>query len=225
MTTPGLTLPGPATVTTGSDLASVPNDVRVAGIAQASGWSGTDLTVAVAVALAESGGQFNASHVNTSGKGTDWGLWQINDHYHTVTQDVKTNGLANGRAAYAIYKAAGSSFKPWATYNSGAFRKYTTQAQKAIVAWQALPADRKGALLGSSQTSAIVPNPSLNPLDGVGGWVTQATETFRVAADHLVAILIALVLIVLGVVILVKSELVGGTVKQLTSAVGGKAKR
>lgn len=75
--------------------------------------------IAAAIAMAESGGVVNATNHDSNGT-TDRGLWQINSvHGAQSTYDP----TANARAAVSI-SSNGTNWKPWATYNSGAYRKF-----------------------------------------------------------------------------------------------------
>jgi hypothetical protein len=89
--------------------------------------------MAAAIAMAESGGDPDATHVNTNGT-TDRGLWQINSIHGAQST---TDPTANARAAVAI-SGNGSSWRPWCTaWSDGAcggdylgssspYRKYTS---------------------------------------------------------------------------------------------------
>lgn len=58
---------------------------------------------------------------------TGWGLWQItpgNSEPQFGTDHALLDPLANAKAAVAKYRAAGNSFRPWTTYNNGAYRQY-----------------------------------------------------------------------------------------------------
>lgn len=75
--------------------------------------------LAAAIALAESGGDPNAQHRNSDGS-IDRGLWQINSvHGAQSTTDV----TANVKAAISISNN-GKTFRPWTTYQSGAYTKF-----------------------------------------------------------------------------------------------------
>lgn len=107
-------------------------------LAQAAGFSGGDLLKAVAIAMAESGGDPAALGDTSIGSGTgSFGLWQINADAHpeygpnfAQLYDPTTNA----NAAYAIYQKAGFSFSPWSTYKSGAYLNYVSTVQ-ADPAW------------------------------------------------------------------------------------------
>jgi hypothetical protein len=74
--------------------------------------------IAAAIALAESGGNPNASHTNANGT-TDVGLWQINSSHGSA---ATTDPVGNARAAVAIYQGghcygstSGNNFSCWTT--------------------------------------------------------------------------------------------------------------
>jgi Lysozyme like domain len=110
---------------------------QIAQFAANAGWTGDDLLTAVAVALAESGG--NAKAYNPErGAGTlpgqgSYGLWQIYLHAHPdfTTMD-KFDPQLNANEAYKVYVEAGNSFTPWSTYKNGAFEAHLDDAQAGV---------------------------------------------------------------------------------------------
>ena len=109
----------------------------IAGVASNAGFSGSDLPVAVAVALAESGGNADAvgDQALAPANGPSVGLWQINTAKHKdYTPDQLHDPQTNADAAYSVYRAAGDSFQPWSTYNSGAYGGFLNQASDAVSA-------------------------------------------------------------------------------------------
>lgn len=72
----------------------------------------SELHVAIAIALAESGGDTQAT--NPSGA---VGLWQI----CCTGDEALTDPAANARAAWGKYVGAGYSFTPWSVFNNGAY--------------------------------------------------------------------------------------------------------
>lgn len=90
-------------------------------VASKAGFSGSDLSIAVAIALAESSGNPNAVGDN----GDSIGLWQINLPNHPEYANVDlTDPQTNANAAFAIYQQAGNSFTPWTTFKTGAYQQY-----------------------------------------------------------------------------------------------------
>lgn len=112
---------------------------QIANYAASAGFQGDDLTTAVAVALAESGGETGAynpeEQVNTpAGKGSV-GIWQIYQNAHPEFAGLDlTDPATNAAAAFSVYTAAGNSFRPWSTFKTGAYRAYVTTAQAGVLA-------------------------------------------------------------------------------------------
>lgn len=139
---------------------------QVAQFAQNAGFSGADLAVAVAVALAESGGNPRAYNPVTnldSGKPASTptgqgaiGIWQI---YLKVHPEFNGQNLydpqTNANAAFSIYLAAGSSFHPWSTYGngSGVYSGYMAQANDAVANLDQPTLD---AVIGTDICSGVV---------------------------------------------------------------------
>lgn len=89
-------------------------------------------TIAVAVALAESGGDPTATNQNTDQhRSTDYGLWQINGYWHPEysKEELLTPG-GNARAMAEISKN-GTDWSQWVTYTSGRYEQYMEVAAGA----------------------------------------------------------------------------------------------
>jgi len=112
---------------------------QIAEYAHDAGFRGQDLTVAVAVALAESGGDPKAH--NPVPPDNSYGLWQINmigslgparrDQFDLDSNRELFDPEENAKAAWAI-SGRGGSFQPWTTYTSGAYKKYLDDARRGI---------------------------------------------------------------------------------------------
>lgn len=93
------------------------------------------LTVGIAIALAESGGNIKATNKNANGS-TDYGIWQINS-VHGYSPATLLTPAGNASAAYKI-SSGGANWSAWVTYTTGAYQTYMTQAQagaaQAVVA-------------------------------------------------------------------------------------------
>jgi hypothetical protein len=82
--------------------------------------------VAAAVAMAESSGNSNAINHNSNGS-TDYGLWQINSVHSGQFGTPGSRWLDpvyNAQMAHTLWKSQG--FRPWVTYNNGAYKKYNS---------------------------------------------------------------------------------------------------
>lgn len=110
---------------------------QIAGYASAAGFTGDDLVTAVAIAMAESGGNPMAYNPETAantptGLGSV-GLWQIYLKAHPEFAGIDlTNPTNNAAAAFAVYQAAGNRFTPWSTFGNGAYAGYVTTARSAV---------------------------------------------------------------------------------------------
>lgn len=99
------------------------NYSQLVGIAESGGFPPRYAGIAASIALAESSGNPSAEHHNTNGS-TDYGLWQINSvHAGSYGQPNSwLNPQTNAKVAYSLFKSQG--FRPWVTYNSGAYKRY-----------------------------------------------------------------------------------------------------
>ncbi len=119
---------------------------QIAEYAHDAGFRGQDLTVAVAVALAESGGDTRAH--NPVPPDDSYGLWQINmhgglgpdrrDEFDLDSNRELFDPKENAQAAWEI-SGKGDSFEPWSTYTNGAYKQYLDEARKGVRAL-----DKKG---------------------------------------------------------------------------------
>ena len=93
----------------------------IPGYARTAGFSGTNLSIAVAIAYAESAGDPDAVGDN----GDSIGLWQINLPAHPEYAGANLHDpQTNANAAFAIYQQAGNSFSPWTTFKAGTYAQY-----------------------------------------------------------------------------------------------------
>ncbi|KOV85251.1 transglycosylase SLT domain-containing protein [Nocardia sp. NRRL S-836] len=111
---------------------------QIAQHARAAGFDGQGLTIAVAVALAESNGDPRAHN----GKPPDdsYGLWQINmlgamgperrRQYGLDSNQELFDPRVNAEVANSLSRD-GRSWTPWSTYTNGAYRKYLDVARRA----------------------------------------------------------------------------------------------
>lgn len=96
---------------------------QIAQYAAGAGFRGNALNIAVAIAMAESGGNSTATHLNTNGS-IDYGLWQINSIHTQFPANMLINDPAyNAYAAYTLSNG-GANWTPWTTFNTGAYKQY-----------------------------------------------------------------------------------------------------
>lgn len=148
----------------------------IAQVAQSAGFSGQGLVNAVAVALAESGGDPKAENTNSDQwHSRDRGLWQINDHWHPGVTDAMAYDPAQCAAAAYQISSGGMNWSPWSTWHNGRAQRQLKSAQAAV------------ASLGGSTPSggtfapqAVAPKPSSGGggdlLDQVGHGIDSAAN-------------------------------------------------
>lgn len=129
-----------------------PNEI--AYVAAFAGFTGDDLVNAVAVCLAESGGDTDViarsanlltnGEVNPNAGNRDHGLWQISNRWHQRNGDGTPgklllvgaqwrNPYVNARLAKQIYDAA-KGWTPWSVWGSGSYKTYLPDAKIAVLA-------------------------------------------------------------------------------------------
>jgi hypothetical protein len=117
---------------------TVLSDRDIAAVAAQAGWRGNDLYTAIAVALAESGGD-DHNH-NPIPPDDSYGLWQINmlgsmgpsrrAQFNLKSNDDLYDPKTNARVAKAIQGSSGWS--AWTTYTSKKYTEFTNRAKIAV---------------------------------------------------------------------------------------------
>ncbi len=116
--------------------ADVLDPYQIAVAARQAGFTGQDLIIAVAVALAESGG--NAHAIGDVTIGGSFGLWQIFCMAHPdLIPPSDPDSVAwhdpyqNARFAYEV--SGGHNWRPWSTYKHGTYLAHMYEAQEAVI--------------------------------------------------------------------------------------------
>lgn len=190
----------------------------IAPYAKKAGFIGNDLAIAIAVALAESSGNPKAHNANTATKDNSYGLWQINMYGALGPARRKTFNLkknedlfdpqVNANAAFKIYKGAGGKFTDWTKFRNGDYKKKINEAEIAV---RGTDFDNPGTTDFGGGDFKEDPKWYEAAFQGLGGSITNATNTlteslFKVGLNVGVVI-VAIVLLVLGAVILMRSPL------------------
>lgn len=127
-------------------------DLAIALAAQQAGF-GDSIATAVAVALAESGGNELAVNTRNTNGSADYGLWQINSvHAADLKAGDWRKPTDNAKMAYAVYSRAGQKWTPWVAYNNGRYKMFETRAKIAAAA--------VGAATGGFIGEKIIPDVS-----------------------------------------------------------------
>lgn len=130
----------------------------VANVLRQAGFPESALQTMMAIGMAESSWNPNATHSNPNGS-IDQGLFQINS-IHKGNPWYPTNPfdpLQSARAAYAIWQGAGQTFRDWTVYNSGAYRQFI-QAVPAAQAQAAGMAAYNGGNYGPTSSGGLAGN-------------------------------------------------------------------
>jgi peptidoglycan hydrolase-like protein with peptidoglycan-binding domain len=118
--------------------------VEVALLARRAGFSGNDLTIAVAISFAEDPSHDEQAryHPGAGSLEDSRGLWQINVggalwedrkvRYGLSTPDALYDGATNARVAHQIYRDRSSTFLDWATYLHRSYLNYWSGALAAV---------------------------------------------------------------------------------------------
>lgn len=108
------------------------SDETIAAAASGAGFPPDKVAMAVAVALAESGGDATALNTSNTNGTRDHGLWQINSiHKADLASGDWRNPADNARMAFNVYRRAGNSFAPWVAWKNGRHLPFMARAQAA----------------------------------------------------------------------------------------------
>lgn len=109
---------------------------QIAVAARAGGFPQSEVPIAVAIALAESGGRPNAH--NATPPDDSYGLWQINmlgslgparrAEFQLTSNTQLFDPVTNARAAYAIRRKQG--WIAWSVYTNGKYRQHLPSTQR-----------------------------------------------------------------------------------------------
>lgn len=136
------------------------SDTQIAQAAAAGGFTGNDQIIAVAVGLAESGGNASATHHNSNGT-IDYGLMQINSvHSALIASGTWSNPNDNMRMAKSVKDSSG--WKAWTTFSTGAYLVYYSRAAAAVKKAGNAPASTPASV--PTQPVGFTPGAGLAPL-------------------------------------------------------------
>lgn len=130
------------------------SDKAIAQYAANAGFAGGNLTTAVAVALAESGGNTDAH--NPSGAS---GLWQVMWSLHGFSGNPY-DPQTNANAAFQVFQQQG--WNAWTTHNSGAYLVFMGRATVATT----------GTTANGRNSSGASSAPAANTSSGIAGLKT-----------------------------------------------------
>ena len=186
---------------------------QIKGYAAGAGFSGNDLTVATAVALAESGG--NTTSHNATPPDNSYGLMQINmlgsmgparrKQYALSKNEDLYDPVVNMRVAYGIYKGGGNTFKPWTTFTRGTYKKHMEAASAGLSVPDSGtdPVADTSAAAGATDGGLVT-----GGLNALGGNIFNAFQNIG-------GVIIGVVLIIAAVVILaMQSKTAKGVIKK-----------
>lgn len=187
---------------------------QLAALAKGAGFTGRNVDIAVAVALAESSG--NPSNHNSTPPDDSYGLWQINmigslgpdrrKRFNLKSSADLYDPATNARVAYAIWKDEG--WHPWTTYTKGTYKEFLT-GESTPEDTQSAPTEDAG-------------------LFGIGAAINSFGETFTKGFASFGAVILAVALLVLGVTILLRSQVIsvipGGKLAKVAKVAKGVAK-
>jgi lysozyme-like protein len=160
-------------------------DGQIAALAAAQGLSGTALVTAVAVCLAESGGD---ADINGPTVTTNWGNGNFTTHAVGLWQIL----LGPGRPGEAALRnpdtnaqwmkklsSGGKKWTPWEAYTNGRYLRFWSRAQKA-----------------AKNPSAVPPTGSTQPAGDViqASWIGSATDFFQLVTDPITWMRVTMIL-------------------------------
>ncbi len=191
-------------------MASTLDQADIAKLAANAGFKGGDIATAVAVAMAESGGNPRAHNTNASTGDNSYGLWQINmlgamgpdrrKAFGIKSNDELFDPATNARAAKKIHAQQG--WKGWTTYTSGAYKKHLiSDADLANAIGGLTKPVQEGVNNVDPETNdpLVLAARAISSVNSVGSNLFKAFANFQ-------GILMAVTFIVIGIVILLRGQ-------------------
>lgn len=201
---------------------------ELAKIASDVGFKGNDVEIAVAVALAESGGNRLAHNQNAATGDDSYGLWQINmigklgpdrrKAFNIKSNDALFIPAINGHAAKKIHASQG--WEGWTTYTNGKYKQHYKGSGTSLSSKVALGAGALGPAgsaiagaavgaegIGTAAEAAKEAVANANPLARIPESINAFTRSIFKAFANVQGISIALAFIVLGIIILLRSPI------------------
>lgn len=179
------------------------SDAQIAAYAKQAGWTGKDIPIAIAIALAESSG--NPAVVNYLGC---TGLWQVYVKVHQPRHPLWTTEWLkqpanNAQAAYTIWREAGNSWRPWTTYTSGSYRRFSKRANDAAQVTGS--ADATAGLLDNPLITNPIGRALVPGVDDVLDATTALSEFVGKIKDphnqrRILFVLVGIVLVLVGLI-------------------------
>lgn len=152
------------------------SDAAIASAARAQGLNPTNTAIAVAIALAESGGNTRAH--NAVPPDNSYGLWQINmlgsmgperrKQFGLTSNDQLYDPNVNAKAMSAISNG-GTNWKPWTTYTRGTYRAYMARGMQAAGSSSGTPGTIETQPVGLSDSFSSITQ-FFNTLQDVRFW-------------------------------------------------------
>lgn len=196
---------------------------QIAGYAQAAGFTGGEIAIATAIAMAESDGNPNA-HNNNAATGDDsYGLWQINMlgslaaprrlAFGITSNEQLFDPMTNAKAARHVRMTQG--WTAWSVYNGAAFRNALPAATVAANAPTVPSGDTSG--FGN-------PLDALNPAKQLQAIIDKLLEWIKEQFLRVSMFIGGGFLVFLGVQIFVASKVAPKALDVLTSVKGAATK-
>lgn len=132
------------------------------------------LDTAIAVALAESGGNTNAKNPNSSASG----LFQImvSVHQDKIAGRNIFDPRVNVDVARLVWEAAGKSFSPWETYTNGAYKAHLGHGKTVYDKLYAASKSGDHSFIDNALTTIISPAAGIAGIVAPGNPVTSAAN-------------------------------------------------
>lgn len=107
----------------------------IARLLRSIGWPESTLTVAVALVLAESGGDpYAKNSAGNSPPSTDRGLWQFNSYWRKDVDDACAYDPVCSSRKALITSKNGTDFSAWSAYKNGSYQGKMSQAAAGVAA-------------------------------------------------------------------------------------------
>lgn len=143
-----------------------------------------DVKIAVAIALAESGGnETQVSGTNSDGS-IDVGAWKINsihkrDHPNWTTEWLKN--LNNNAKAMSTLSLGGVNWMPWEAFKNGKYKDHLQRVQDVLDQGANAVDNIGGSVLGTADNAVDAVGNVIDTVTNFGEWFTDPQNLQRLA--------------------------------------------
>lgn len=195
-------------------------DIQIAQLAVNAGIpQGNSLATAVAIALAESAGDYANINTKNPDGSTDYGLWQINTINNNLMPGANRLDPNVNAQLMAQLSSGGTNWSPWVAYNTGAYLAFLPKVTADLAGQTFTPGTSvvPNTLGGGAGVAATQAGLSFGSLGKLTSFLTSSTAWMRIGKT-----VVGMALVILCTAMILKDTRAGKAVESTAMAVATK---